>query len=753
MRQTTNRRRLALLASCILLGTSPSASWISPRIARKKACKISNDDFRLYHAGTRLSLASDLNSDRETSKYISSAAAPLQDVTMSLNELHTLLRDAAQRQDFIKAGRISNIFMERLYGDEAKAADPETLRATRRRMSWRAGAVPWLADRLDNLNYTFPTTIQINAMEAVQAIISNATISGDSAGGTTEAATTDKESTSSLSELVDSSGKDMGVVISGATGSGKTLSYLVPMLSALSDSLFKRQRVRVGAEERVGDATGNLLDRIALVTSPVVRSSSRRQQVRGAIATGASIATLGETGSDVTSPLSLIVVPTRELGVQTAMLLYQLVGGNIKESATQSSGKANSFKFKGPKGVRIGCVLDDEEAEFGLKLQTDVAITTPQYLTKLIDDGDVKPSMLRTIIFDEADLDLELIDSSTLTKLFEEYADEREYSRLTFLVGASVTKKLGNMAVSNRLIPEGSSYMATSTSFVPLIADTLQEAGFDEKTTKAASLTDLDVCMQPGLKHERAIYQGNNALLALTRLIRAELKAYDDALAAGILAQRPRVVVFFPDEDSAKTAIEPLRDALWGDHWLCVLLPKTGVRPLTIMDQFKRNQTSVMLATANSVRGLDFPALTHVYTMYLPVDDPREYVHLAGRVGRVGQQGAAAGDGAHVVSVLSEDESHQMDELAKSLGFAFTDIQVPVETIERTEDGSIDMENADVDKLRRYLEDAMTFSIACDDSAIDVSSFDVSIEDMVDDSSYDKEVGDNEDDGDEDVLQ
>ena len=57
--------------------------------------------------------------------------------------------------------------------------------------------------------------------------------------------------------------------------------------------------------------------------------------------------------------------------------------------------------------MKIGCILDKEEAKYGLKLQTDVAITTPAHLPKLIRDGDVIPSKLRVIIYNEADLALE----------------------------------------------------------------------------------------------------------------------------------------------------------------------------------------------------------------------------------------------------------------------------------------------------------------------------------------------------------
>lgn len=257
-------------------------------------------------------------------------ASSAEDVSeMSLNELQTLLRGAAQRQDFREAGRLSDIILSRLSASNPPKDENEK-RARKKRMSWRGlGAAPWLVDRLDALNYTFPTTIQINSMEAVNAILN-----------TTE----DMVENTSLEERIDVNNKDMGIVISGSTGSGKTLAYLVPLLSTLSDSLFTRQRLRVGAEENVGDKTDDLLERVAVVTSPVVRTNSQRPVRQGAIATGAALSSLGKSGKDVKSPLALVVVPTRELGVQTAMLLYQLVGGNIKKSATEMVGKANMFK-------------------------------------------------------------------------------------------------------------------------------------------------------------------------------------------------------------------------------------------------------------------------------------------------------------------------------------------------------------------------------------------------------------------------
>uniref|UniRef100_A0A6V2EIK1 ATP-dependent RNA helicase n=2 Tax=Ditylum brightwellii TaxID=49249 RepID=A0A6V2EIK1_9STRA len=653
--------------------------------------------------------------------------------SMGLNELQTLLRESVSVQDFDAAKLYRDELAERVSvgayrpssanGDE----DEEDLRK-KKRLSWKGlGAAPWLVDRLDALNYKFPTTIQINAFESVNTILGV----NDSHNQEEE----DDDDDETLEERLMKTPSDemnMGVVISGSTGSGKTLAYSVPLLSTLSRSLFQRQRMRVKAEEDVGDVADDLLSRVAIQTSPVVRGKGTANVGggKGVVLAGAALSSLGKGDEkDVTSPLALIVVPTRELGVQTALLLYELVGGSTKRTATEFSGLKNMFKYMGPKGVKIGCILDDNEAQFGLKLQTDIAITTPSYIEKLIRDGDIKPSKIRVIVYDEADLALEQTSNDVLQAIFRDFEGEREFNRLTYLVGASVTESLGDLAVRDKVLPEGKSFIATATRFAPLNTRAFdgseeseqEDDGGDKEeigsvkisgsNSRAASLKDLKFCLDPGLRHERIIAPDDTGLVCLARLLRKELHEYEELAAAVNTTntttltklQRPRVVVFFPDEAEAQKAISSLRDAMWGDHKLCVLLPNIGVNPLTVMENFKAGETSVMLATPNSVRGLDFPDLTHVYTSYLPVDDPREYLHLAGRVGRIGQMGSVIGRGGRVTSILRPEESEKMDDLAKELGFNFVD--VPYEKAKFIDS---EYESDDVEDARRYLEDMMT---------------------------------------------
>jgi len=284
---------------------------------------------------------------------------------MGLNELQTSFRRAVDAQDYNQAKILSDLLADRLsegaYQSSSLHKEEDRLRK-RKRMSWKGlGCAPWLQDRLDILGFKFPTTIQINAMESVNAILSSLDDDDDdqskrmihkeemtTATTTTTISALDVETLEQLLERKGTPGLNMGLVISGSTGSGKTLGYLVPMLSTLSESLFARQRIRVKSEEDIGDVAQDLLARIAVQTSPTVRGHGRQQvgSQGQAVATGAALSSLGKSGSDVTSPLALIVVPTRELGVQTALLLYELVGGSRKKKATDLSGMKNMFKVK-----------------------------------------------------------------------------------------------------------------------------------------------------------------------------------------------------------------------------------------------------------------------------------------------------------------------------------------------------------------------------------------------------------------------
>jgi superfamily II DNA/RNA helicase len=111
-----------------------------------------------------------------------------------------------------------------MYG--TSVSDDQEKKQKRKRMSWKGlGAAPWLVDRLDALNYTFPTTIQINTMEAVNQILNSTEEMVESTSLEERLMISTLSSTSGSGGSGDDGGdnnKDLGIVVSGSTGSGKT---------------------------------------------------------------------------------------------------------------------------------------------------------------------------------------------------------------------------------------------------------------------------------------------------------------------------------------------------------------------------------------------------------------------------------------------------------------------------------------------------------------------------------------------------
>lgn len=179
-----------------------------------------------------------------------------------INALTTELNDAIQREDFAAAAR----FRDQIAACAGQAATLD---------GWiQLGAPEWLAERAERLGFRVPTPVQRRAFRTLTA---------------------------------------SDTVIRSQTGSGKTLSYLMPILSALSDDLLEEDMTSYlstylggGADE--GASTERDARARSLAGRDAVSRNDREQQRNG--------------------PLLVIVVATRELGVQVAMLAYQLCGGN-----------------------------------------------------------------------------------------------------------------------------------------------------------------------------------------------------------------------------------------------------------------------------------------------------------------------------------------------------------------------------------------------------------------------------------------
>lgn len=544
---------------------------------------------------------------------------------LDLNMMTTLLNEAVLREDYEQAASFRDAIRSITGGSSGG--------------DWSAlGLADWLCDWLERLNYKMPTPIQRAAMVKM------------------------------------ATGNDAAVV--AATGSGKTLAYLLPLVSRLSEDLLTE------------DLSGYLASFLEGGRRRIIQDTAADERLP----------------TSVPTPAILIVVPTRELGVQVSLLIYRLFGGGTGNptlqpfshpSRYQPGNNANMFTYKGPRRVKVAGVWDEQAlyatAEQDLLKGVHVIIGTPSYLARAAVSGNLRLENVRALAVDEADACFQEEEMDALMRQIHGARERNVCEALqTVLIGASLSSELIEMTEQKAF-----------TSGIALITES-SSAGIASAESAAGGLQPQRV--PAGHKHEYVTVAANQSLAVLCRLLRdtfssqqvGEAGEEGEAGEAGGVSTYPRAIVYASSADEAISAAGRLQNALWRDIdgdataglWgLSVLLPSAEESlnsrlteddkltvlesSLRVMEMFRANQTSVLVTTASATRGLDFPQVTHIFNLGI-VGKPVDYLHRAGRVGRVGQ--SARGQ---VLSVLESEEVPQLLALGETLHFRPNERQAP----------------------------------------------------------------------------
>ena len=419
----------------------------------------------------------------------------------------------------------------------------------------------------------------------------------------------------------------------------------------------------------------------------------------------------------------LVVVPTRELVVQTTMLAYKLTGGSISRGVPGDRG--NMFNYSGPQGLIVKGVFEQRHVlDPDPELSTaEIVIGTPEELTELKRRGVVEVDLASHIICDEADALFEnhkeamreLLKPSPFVPVME--------TRQICLVGVSIANDSFLKEVQE-VVPfyeptiiqtqaidyEGQGLEERKKDIEKDVEEVLEglaklggrgeEEGGSTSLGEAATRSSNDNVgsknnsvggnkrLPPNIRHRVLYSEPGRKLVTLCRQIRA------DAIAAGEDKPPPRTLVFVKDTPAAEIVAGPLRKALWGAHTLVTLLPE-GREALRVVEDFDKGKASIMVCTAQVSRGLDLRNVAHVYSLDVP--NAKEYVHRAGRCGRVG-----AVDPGVVTSIVSDEEKESYENVVDELQIKSEEIEtIEVEKMGR---GTDDEEEA-LSQLQRLLDD------------------------------------------------
>ncbi|MBI3285272.1 MAG: DEAD/DEAH box helicase [Burkholderiales bacterium] len=254
-----------------------------------------------------------------------------------------------------------------------------------------------------------------------------------------------------------------------------------------------------------------------------------------------------------------------------------------------------------------------------LSRNPEILVATPGRLIDHMESGKIDFSELQMLVLDEADrmLDMGFIDD------IEKIVAATPPTRQTMLFSATLDGVVGNMA--KRITHE------------PLVIQIAGSASKHENIQQRVHFVD-------DLSHK------NRMLDHLLRDVSVD-----------------QAVVFTATKRDADTIADRLNiagfaaAALHGDM-------HQGARNRTL-DALRRGQVRVLVATDVAARGIDVPAITHVFNYDLP-KFPEDYVHRIGRTGRAGRNGVA-------VSLVNHAESMNVKRIER-----FTKQLIPVDVIE-----------------------------------------------------------------------
>jgi superfamily II DNA/RNA helicase len=263
----------------------------------------------------------------------------------------------------------------------------------------------------------------------------------------------------------------------------------------------------------------------------------------------------------------------------------------------------------------IGGTATERQIE-KLKSKPHVVVGSPGRIVELIERGKLKTTYLRAIVVDEADRLLQDESLQWIQKIVSLAPPARQ------LIFASATIDAQTREVLATLAPE------------------------------AVTLSPGTAAVNENIQHLYLICEERDKPDVLRKLLHA----------LGV----PRSIVFVHRNEVAERVAAKL-----AHHKLAVADLSAGLDKLDrkhAMDGIRSGAINIMIASDLAARGLNIPAVTHVFNLDVPTTS-KAYLHRTGRTGRAGAKGTA-------VSLLTEIEARLVRRYERELGIIMQCVKV-----------------------------------------------------------------------------
>lgn len=292
---------------------------------------------------------------------------------------------------------------------------------------------------------------------------------------------------------------------------------------------------------------------------------------------------------------ALIVLPTRELALQTYECLVKLI---------------KPYTWLVP-GIFVGGEKRKSEKARIRKGITILVCTPGRLLDHAKHTESVSFKTLKWFVIDEADRLLDLGYEKDITSLIQILDEKCEFERQTILLSATLTpavERLAGLTLRN-----------------PVYVDVTPEA--------MSEIVSDDVLIIPDiLKQYYIIAPPKLRLVALSALL-LDICVYSNI--------NGKVLVFMGTQAMVDYHTELLSTVLTNINFYKLHGNMTQVERTDVFKSFRSSANGILLCSDVAARGLDLPSVDWILQYNAPIT-ASDYVHRVGRTARVGNEGSAA---------------------------------------------------------------------------------------------------------------
>lgn len=329
---------------------------------------------------------------------------------------------------------------------------------------------------------------------------------------------------------------------------------------------------------------------------------------------------------------TLIIVPSRELAMQ---ILHQ---ANTLNKSLKQNKRIMAFY--------AGSLSEDVLLQKYVECRPHILIATPKPLLKLLETKAKDFASITRLVLDEIDKLLLLPDKRAKIK---KHAVRDIHTRATNLIVEKLLKQKYRKS-SLQLI-------ATSATLDKEVEDELCEMGWGDhaQIIRVSEIVSKNPLISPStIRH--CYLECDDTSECKTReqcdkidVFIDHFRSSGDKSALVFIHRGAPITQFLYELQKRKIKVEALHENVTESEQYSKFL-----------EAFKNGDIELVIATEETVRGLDFPWLRTVYILEVP-RTANEYLHLCGRVGRVGRSGQA------VVVLESPSEKRRMKNHYKKL--------------------------------------------------------------------------------------